>query len=442
MTGVASQSDYPPTAEAAPVMEELSVRRGRWNIFFLILANAMGGSVASVNVTAAGLAGRALLVDDPSLATLPVSAFVIGVALAAWPASMIYKRLGRRGGGMFGTLLVLLGGVTCGIGIVAGNFWLLCLGSLVNGLNGAFVQQYRFAAAEAVPPWLRPQAIAWVMAGGVFAGFLGPQTVVFSSWLWPEGNFSLAFFSQSLFGLAALVSLAFLVIPNHQGAIRNPANPASPASPEVALDARHRAPTTSTPSASRHRTLVVAMICGACSFSVMAFVMTAAPFAMVISHGHSTSDAAYGIQWHVISMFAPGFITGSLIVRFGLRTTLMAGFLLLGASCVLGLVSVGAVWLDWGLLVLLGVGWNFAYTGATTLLATAYHGPNRARVQGINELIVFGLVAPSSVAAGAVFHAWGWETILWICLPIIGFCLSTLLLSSRIAFPSPQIPLK
>ena len=372
------------------------------NLVILTLAGALGVSISSINTGGAGLTGRALLSADgadTALATLPVSALVIGTAIMSWPAALIYARFGRKKGALLGMTPVLLGGTLCGLATLSGIFWLLCLGALINGLSAAFVHQYRFAAAEYAPEPQRARAISLVMAGSVFAGFLGPQALVFADLLAPGSHLAPAFFIQAAYGLAALIALSRL----------DKTPPAYTMTTQTDSDARLRPGLAAT-----------AMLFAATAFAVMVFIMTAAPLAMVHGHGHSNADSALGIQWHVIAMFAPGFITGSLIQRFGQLPITTLGLLLLVLSCLTGLTQAKPCsFNDWPLLVALGVGWNFAYIGATHLLSSTCQGPKRAILLGANDFIIFTLVAIASLSAGLVFDRLGWENLLNLALVAI-----------------------
>ena len=380
-------------------------RLARRNALLLGGAQAIGGATTAVNMTLGGLTGVYLLGEDPTLATLPVTAMLVGTAMGAMPAALLMARVGRRPGFMAGTLIGALGGAVAWYGIMIASFWLFCGGCVMTGLAFAFVQQYRFAAADTASDAFRPKAISWVLAGGVLAGVIGPQTVIFAKDLFEPVSFAGAYLAQSLLWLVSFVILAFLRIPR------------TPMRPRAATDRSIRT------ILSQPR-IVVAIVCGVISYSVMSLVMTAAPLA-IVSCGFSTEEAALGIQWHVLAMFGPSFVTGSLIARFGAPRITFAGLvLLLGAGAVaLAGIELAHFWIS---LILLGLGWNFGFIGATSLLIEAQRPEEKARLQAANDLLVFGFVALASLSSGAIFNHLGWEVVVWVAVPMVAAAALTL----------------
>jgi MFS family permease len=377
-------------------------RMARRNALVLAAAQAIGGASAPIVISMGGLVGYYLLGDDKSLATLPVTAFVLGVASGTIPAAMLMRRIGRRPGFQLGALTTMVAGGLAGYAVIIGSFWLVCLGTAFAGLGNAFVQQYRFAAADTATPAFRPKAISWVLAGGVVTGVLGPQIVILTKDALDPIPFAGAFLTQIVLGLAAILVLAFLRIPKLP-----PAPKGMGGRPLLEI--------------ARQGRFIVAVVCAIGSYGLMSLVMTAAPLAMVACD-HTQTEATLGIQWHVIAMFAPSFFTGALIVRFGTLSVIAAGLVLLAASAAIALSGI-TVWHFWIALVLLGIGWNFGFIGATALLTETYEPAERSRVQAMNDFLVFGFQALASLMSGAILVTGGWEIINVAVFPVAGVCL-------------------
>ena len=376
----------------------------RRNAFVLAAANAFGGANASIVIGSGGLVGM-MLAPDPAFATVPVTSFVVGTALASAPAAMLMRRIGRREGFLVGAMLGMSAGLLAAAALWWDQFALFCLGAFGAGSYAAFVQQFRFAAADTASPDFKPKAISWVLAGGVLAGVVGPQTVIHTQTLVAAHPFAATYIAHGALALLVCLILSSLRIPHV--AARAGADTGRPLS-EIA----------------RSPAFVVAALCGMGAYGLMSLVMTAAPIAMV-GHGHSTTDALLGIQWHVIAMFAPSFFTGSLIARYGVERITALGFVLLGLSAVCALTGLALVQF-WGALVLLGLGWNFAFIGATTMVARLHTPAEQGKVQGLSELLVFGTVALASLSSGQLLDAFGWETINRAVLPVVAAALAGL----------------
>ena len=373
-------------------------------------AQALNGSSAVICIALGGLAGAYLLGEDKSLSTLPVSGMSAGLAAGALPAALLMQRIGRRHGLMAGNGFAIVGGLIAALALVVDSFWLFTGALLVVGFSTAFVQQYRFTAAEAVSAELRGLAISRVMIGGVITALFAPQVILYTRDLLDPPPFAGAFLALSAITLIGLFVLSRL---------RFPPRP-KPTAARSAADAR---PLT---EIARQPRFVVALLCAASSFALMAFVMTAAPLAMV-DHQHSEADAVLGIQWHVIAMFAPSLVTGRLIGRFGKEIVVGAGLVLLTTSAVVGIAGI-ELFHFWGMLVLLGVGWNFSFIGATTMLTDTYRDSERGRVEGFNDFVVFGTVAVASFFSGQVLSTSGWERINLIVMPTVAIVFASLLI--------------
>ena len=364
-----------------------------------------------IAVALGGLAGSYLLGDDKSLATLPVSSMGVGLAVAAIPAAMFTQRVGRRRGLMSGTGFAISGGLMAAGALALGSFWLFTLALFLVGLSNAFVQQYRFAAAESVPVNLRSRAISRVMIGGVITALVAPQILLATQDLFDPIPFAGGFVALSIVALGGLFFLRQLHFPSGQTRVDLALSTIEPPRPFSVIAMQPR--------------FIVALLCAASSFGLMSFVMTAAPLAMV-DHQHTQAEAVLGIQWHVIAMFAPSLVTGRLIAVFGKTAIVATGLALLIASAILGVAGL-ELFHFWGMLVLLGVGWNFSFVGATAMLTDTYRPAERGRVEGTNDLIVFGTVAVASLLSGQILSAAGWDTINLIVLPVAAIVLAAVL---------------
>ncbi|MEJ8573712.1 MFS transporter [Microbaculum marinum] len=390
----------------ATIAEGYDDRAARRNALVLAAAQAVGASSAPIVISMGGLAGFYLLGDNKLLATLPITTFVLGVAAGSFPAALLMQRIGRRAGFQLGALAPMIGGALAAYAIVIGSFWLLCLGTAFTGLGNSFVQQYRFAAADTASADFRPKAISWVLIGGVITGVIGPQIVIFTKDSLDPIPFAGAFLAQIVLAAALIFVLSFLRIP--RPAVVRAGHGGRPLK-EIATQTR----------------FVVAVICAIASYGLMSLVMTATPLAMVACD-HSQTDATLGIQWHVIAMFAPSFFTGSLIARFGCERIIALGLMLL-AGC--GVVAIAGLSLAhfWGALILLGIGWNFGFIGATTMLTETYRPEERSRVQGLNDFLVFGFQALATLMSGAMLNAFGWEAVNIVIFPVVVMCFALLI---------------
>ena len=389
---------------AAPGAGEGDARRAT---LVLAAAQAIVGSAAPIAFALGALSGHYLLADDKSLATLPVTGFTVGVALGAAPAAALIKRLGYRPGFQTGTAVTALGGLLSALGLLGASFWLFVAGMLVLGLGGAFVQQVRFAAADYAAPSDKARAIALVLAGGVVTAILGPQIVIFTRDLLAPVMFAGSF--AAIVGLAAIGAAVLLFLPSQRrgGAVSGLDEPARPLG-EIMRQPR----------------FVVGLVCGVGVYALMSFIMTGAPLAM-FGCGFSPDEATLGISWHVMAMFAPSFVTGRLIARFGAEAIVAVG---LGLMIACGVVALSGIelWQFWSALVLLGIGWNFGFIGTTAMVAQTYRPSEQARVLGAHDFILFGAVALASFLSGVVYDAWGWDALGWVTFPVVLLCLAGL----------------
>ena len=375
------------------------------------LLSAINASVAPIVITLGGLTGAYLLSDDKSLATLPVSGFNVGVALMAGPASLLMFRIGRQKGFMAGAMLGVVGVSIAGIAILQHSFLWFCVGLALTGGANSFVQQYRFAASDFVDDALKAQAISRVLIGGIAAAIVGPQIVLHNKDLLYPIPFAGAFLSGA--GLFCIGLLIMTLLPNERSEKRTPVDVEGRTKQEFLRDP----------------TFLTAVLCGTSSYALMAFVMTAAPLAMV-GCGFEVSDAAIGIQWHVLAMFVPSLFTGKLIRRFGTLPIIATGLVTLMACSAVALsgISIEHFYLS---LILLGLGWNFGFIGSTALLTETYQAHEKHTAQGLNDTILFGFVAFGSLSSGVAYEMVGWETMNWIAYPIGLVCLVALFLERQ-----------
>jgi MFS family permease len=379
--------------------------RARRAVAILVWAQSVLGAQMAVHFILGGLTG-ALLAEDKALATLPISMTVLGSMLAAPALSALMGRLGRRPGFVLAALMAAAGSGLAAWAIVERDFVLFCAASMVLGVYMAAQALYRFAAADVASPAFRPKAISWVMAGGLVSAVLGPEIVVRFKDLLEPVPYAGGYVAMVVLNLVGVVPMLLLDLPRPPR--RPPGQRAGRPWGEILADRR----------------VPVAMLCAMISYTLMNLVMTSTPLAM-IACGFVTDDAAQVVRVHVIAMFAPSFVTGSLIARFGAPKVIAAGLVLL-AGC--AAVAIAGITLPhfWVALALLGLGWNLGFIGATALLATAHRPEERARVQGMNDFLVFGLVTVGSFSSGALMAGLGWEAVNLSMLPPLALAAAAL----------------
>ena len=368
-----------------------AIRSADADVLRLAVAQALGGANSAVVFAIGAIVGN-MLAPSTALSTLPLSVFVVGMAACTLPAGVIARRRGRRVAFLTGTGCGVLAGLLATLAVVLGSFWLFCAATLFGGAYAAVVLSFRFAAADCVTPERRSRALSAVMAGGVFAGVIGPQLVTFTMDVWQPYQFAATFLAQA--AVAALSALVLL-------GVRVPMPTAAEVAGGRPLGAIVRQPR-----------FITAVICGVLSYTIMNFIMTAAPLAMRLC-GLSQETSNLGLQWHIIAMFAPSFFTGRMIARFGAPTVMAAGLALSAASAAIGLMGVDVAHF-WLTLILLGVGWNFGFVGASALVLECHRPEERTRVQSLNDFIVFGTMALGSFASGGLLTTYGWNTVLWV----------------------------
>ncbi|MFA7664916.1 MAG: MFS transporter [Burkholderiaceae bacterium] len=390
-----------PAAAAPADLDPRTDAVAQRNLRLLVAAQSLGGAAPPIIISLGGIVGQALA-ERPSLATLPVSLYHLGLALSTIPIAMLMRRVGRRNAYVLAALLAIVSGLIAAVGVIQGSFLTFCVGIALAGFYGAGVQSYRFAASDAVAPPRRAQAISYIMIGGLLAAIIGPQVVIWTRDALPAAPFAGSFFGQAGLALLALPLLMMLRMP--------PPPVAGTQTGGRPLGAIVRMPR-----------FIVAVTAGVVSYGLMSFIMTAAPMAMV-GCGHTVGEAALGIQWHVLGMFAPSFVTGHLIARFGKLLITALGLILIAVSGLFALAGLELLHF-WGSLILLGVGWNFGFIGATAMVTDCYEAPERAKVQALNDFLVFGTVAVASFGSGHLLDTAGWDTINALMLPIVGVVL-------------------
>ena len=372
-------------------------RLARRNVLVLAVAQALAGGNQAVMVTTGGIVG-AMLGPSAGFATVPISMMVIGMWLGTLPIGALARRYGRRPALQLGAAAGVLSGVVCSFAILQGSFWLFLAGAFCSGIYAASHHAYRFAAADTASVAFRPKAVSWVLAGGCASAVIGPQLVIFTKDFWLPYLFSVTFLGQAALAAATIAVLFFVKIPRPPSAKEHG---------------------TGRPLADiiRSPRFVTAAVCGAVSYAMMNLVMTSAPLAMLACN-HTVTDATLGLQWHVLAMYIPSFFTGSLIQRHGVERIVFAGLALIVGS---GIVAIGgiALWNFWISLVLLGVGWNFSFIGATTMVTQCHTAAERNKVQAFNDFLVFGSMAVASFSSGQLLASFGWAAVNYVLFPTI-----------------------
>lgn len=383
-----------------------SAQRG--NIWRLSLAQALAGANGVVVYATGALVG-ASLAPSPVLATLPISLFVMGMAACILPMGSYAQRQGRRAAFLLGSGAGVLAGLLAALAVLLGSFWLFCMATAFGGAYAAVVLSFRFAAADGVEPQRRARALSLVMAGGVAAGVVGPQLVTLTMNLGTAPAFTYSFVAQALVALFAALILLGVRLPR----------------PQAGQGYEGRA----LKEIIRQKRFIAAVVSGSVAYMLMNFLMTAAPLAMHMA-GHAQAQANWGLQWHVIAMYAPSFFTGHLITRFGASRVALVGLVLTGLSAVVGLAGSDVAHFH-GLLVLLGLGWNLGFLGASALVLEC-HGPaEKNRVQSLNDFIVFSLMAVGSFSSGGLLSLYGWSMVLWVSLALLAVAVGAIVVATR-----------
>ncbi len=395
-------------SQAMPISATEENAIARKNALLYSACAAFTGAAAPVSIALGGLTGSYLLAADKSFATAPVTGFNVGIALGAVVAATVMQQVGRKYGFMAGSVIGIIGMVIAAWAVVIHSFLYFVCGLLMTGVAGGFYQQYRFAATDRGTPEFRAKAISWVLASGVAAAIMGPQLVIWTTDLLEPIPFAGAFLSATSLFAVSLAILAFL----------------EPSVPPRRKERQRAGTGRPLMQIVKQPRFIVSVLCGSGSYALMAFVMTAAPLAM-IGCGFSQTESTLGIQWHVLAMFVPSFFTGHLIDRFGKERVIAVGLIILVACALVALAGINLAnfWLS---LVLLGIGWNFGFIGATAMVTDTYEPEERSKAQGANDFLLFGSVALASLASGQTLNAFGWDAVNLIVFPVVALCLGSL----------------
>lgn len=388
---------------ASTFTEPCDDERAQANVKRLAAAQALIGANAAVIYATGSIIG-ATLAPSISLATLPLSIYVLGLASGTLPTGMISRAYGRRIAFILGSGCGALCGVLAAFAILQGSFVLFCVATFFGGIYGAVSQSYRFAAADGASAAYRPKAISWVLAGGVFAGVLGPQLVQWTMDYWPPYLFAASFMAQAVVALIAMAILAGVDAPRPAASDFGGGRPLM----EIV----------------RKRRFIAAAVCGTVSYTMMNFLMTSAPLAMKFC-GLTVSNSNFGIQWHVVAMYGPSFFTGPLIARFGAPSIVAIGLVLEAVAAVVGLSGTTAMHF-WAALIIVALGWNFSFIGASAMLVETHRPQERNKVQAFNDFLVFGTMAITSFSSGQVLADYGWSAVNAALFPPIAIALACL----------------
>ena len=367
------------------------------NLIILFAAQSLALTSAPALVLLGGLVG-AQLAPSSAWVTFPVAVSIVGTAVAAVPAALLMRRVGRRAGFVVGAWLGCLASLGAAVAVFIASFWLFSLALLVMGMNIAFIQQYRFAAAESVPVEQVSRAISLLMLSGIVAAWLGPEVAEYGA-----DAFGLPTFTGSFIGIAVLLAIAALVLLGFENVASE-----TPDRPATALPLRELI----TPP------LLLAILGGMTAFSVMSLVMTATPVELHHARGHSLDKTSFVIQSHIIAMYLPSLFSGQLIARVGARPVMALGLLCFVVSVAVALSGISYEHF-WVALVVLGIAWNLLFVGSTTLLTEQSPPESRFRVQAVNEAAVFGTQTFAALGSGWVVSELGWYALQWFAVPLL-----------------------
>ena len=369
------------------------------NLIVLVTCQMISATATISLVTLGGIIGTTLT-SNKAFVTLPLSLMVVAVAATAIPATMLMRRIGRRFGFALAAVFAAIGMFIGVFALIHSSFTLFCTAAMMLGANGAFTQQYRYAAAESVAPEYVARAISFVLLGPIGGAFLGKELATRGQ-DWIEG----IPYAGTMAALGVLFVLQAILLL----ALREP---------EVHEEHEPRHSDRSLKEIIRQPVFFTAVFGGVVAYGIMTLIMTATPLSMHVNEGYSLEDTSSVIRAHVLAMYVPSLFAGFLIERLGVTRLMMAGTAGLLATSIIGLQG-HALMHYWWALVLLGVGWNFLYVGGTTLLTYSYSMAERFRAQGVNEFLVFGMSASASLLAGTVMFYFGWTTLMLVPIPVL-----------------------
>lgn len=394
------------------------MRGSRGTIALLAASQGLLGTNNVVNLSVTGLAGYALATNK-AWATLPQTAYIVGTALATVPASFWMRLVGRRWGFVTGSAIGVCGSALSALAMIEQSFWLLAAGVLLTGGYNAFGQYYRFAAVEAVAlPW-KARAIGFVLTGSIIGAVFGPEMSKHT-----KDALDVPFLGVYLFlGCCALTALLLQIA---RPLVEAPASPGAsgPARPLGVIIVQPR--------------FILAVLGAVVGYATMSFLMTSTPLAMM-QHHHSYDATASVIEWHSLGMFAPSFVTGALIRRYGIFTIMECGVLLMLGTVAIAESGTGVAYF-WAALLLTGIGWNFLYVGGTTLLTICHRASERAQVQGLNDMLVFASTGTASLMSGVLLNGIGWHSMVLATMPLLLLTIAALLWAGK-TIATPELAL-
>ncbi len=375
------------------------------NAGLLAVCQGLFTCAISVDLTLTGLTGYQLA-PQKSLATLPFALITVAGMVTTWFAAQLIQRIGRRAAFTLGASIGGIGGLISVSAVWHGQFWTFCLGTSAVGVFQAFAQYYRLAAADAVSSEEKGRAVSMVLTGGVVAAILGPALAAWSKDLFAAVLFAGAYLMVALLGFASALVIWGFYRDGESSAAQTTASGGAPSRPLGVI--------------ARQPIFIASLANNVVGSISMMFVMTAAPLAAVAC-GHSINDGANIIQWHLVGMYAPSLFAGTLIKRFGLVRMLVAGMALnlIAIQIAMGSTSLVSFYAS---LCALGIGWNFMFVGGTTLLSRSYHPSERARTQGLAELLRYAATALATLAAGPALAGLGWSAVNGLMIPVVVLC--------------------
>jgi MFS family permease len=378
------------------------------NLILLVFAQLISATGSIVFVTLGGLIGTSLS-SNSAWATLPLTMIVLASALTTMPAALLMKKLGRRIGFALSSCSAVIAVLLAALALRENSFSLFLVAAALFGINLAFTQQYRYAAAESVDERYVPRAISFVLVGAIGGALVGPQVVTLGYDLIAGVTYAGSMLALAAFYIVQIVLFLFL------GKTRAETDeaPESAGRPLAVV--------------ARQPVFIVAVLGGIAGYGLMTLVMTATPISMTVDNGYALAVTSGVISAHVLAMYVPSLVSGFLVEKLGVIRMMFGGAIGLLATSIVGLQGHSVLHYWWAL-VLLGVGWNFLYVGATTMLTYTYQGNERFRAQGLNEFLVFGSSATASLLAGTVMHYFGWFRLMLIPIPILAFVCIALVL--------------
>lgn len=389
----------------SPINDKASKR----NAIILALCFALGGVTTFCVMSLAANVGYGMAADKGN-ATLPITAFLVASMFTSIPASMLMQKIGRKSGFRIGIIFGTLGCLLAAYSIYLSSFWLLCASTFLIGIMASFQAFYRFAAADTASDRFKSVAVSWVMFGGVLAPIVAPSLISYSKNLLDPYFIAGTFIVAAAVTLVAFVLVGFINIPHETTKSKKD---------------------TGRPLLEIIKQPLFAISVGAAmaSYGLMTFVMTATPLAILgCGQGYEIDDVTFVIQWHAIAMYGPAFFTGKIIQRIGAQTVIMLGLVMLTGCAVVAAMGVELSHF-WVALVLLGLGWNFGFVGATAMVTKYYRSEEKFKAQAFNDFCVFGTLAIGSFASGKIYNHWGWDGVTMIIYPIAAFALLLVLLS-------------